>query len=204
MTTEVPLTKRQRQIADFLTSYTEEHRCAPSIREIAEHLGLSSPATVHRHLQHLRDKGVIQHHARRRRGLLLTPRSEGGLIELPLVGVVSGGYPLELFAHSQKFSVAHSLVPDVDHCYLLQAQGDTMHDVLIADGDLLVVHARRWADEGEMVLGILETGEVTIKKFFWEKGQIRLEGATPSTSQIVIDADTLTIHGVVVALVRSL
>lgn len=204
MTTEPPLTPRQRQIVDYLEEYQRTHRHAPSVREIADGLGLSSPATVHAHLKQLRQKGVIETKPRSRRGLrLVKTAAEDGLVELPFVGQVTAGHPLEFFAQPQQLSVARSLAVDPEHAYILQAHGDTMLDVLVADGDLLIVQARGWADEGELLLGVLSSGESVLRRFQWgEDGNVRLEGAMPNSQAYEVDANNLSIHGVVSAVLR--
>ena len=197
-----PLTKRQREILDYLNEFIEQHGYAPSLEEIGRRFGLSSLATVHKHLTNLQDKGFIRRAWNRSRSVELVPTRMGGrALDLPLLGYVAAGAPIEAVVSNETVTVPEDLVGTRD-TYALRVRGNSMIDEQIRDGDLVVVEDRQTAHNGEMVIALLEGAEVTLKKFYRENGHIRLQPANDAVAPIIVRADKVQVQGVVVAVMR--
>ena len=175
-----PLTKRQREILDYLNDFILQHGYAPSLEEIGKRFSLSSLATVHKHLTNLQQKGFIKRAWNRSRSVELLPtRTTARAVELPLLGVVAAGAPIEAIVGNETIEVPESLVGKRD-TYVLRVRGDSMIDEQIRDGDLVIVEDRRTADNGETVVALLSGTEVTLKKLYREHGHVRLQPANPT------------------------
>ena len=199
-----PLTKRQREILDYLNEFIQQHGYAPSLEEVGRRFNLSSLATVHKHLTNLQEKGFIRRAWNRSRSVELLPsRSGGRAIELPLLGYVAAGAPIEAVASSESISVPEGLVTGKRDTYVLRVRGDSMIDEQIRDGDWVVVEDRRSADNGEMVIALIGGQDATLKKFYKENGRVRLQPANPTMQPIVVDPDSVQIQGVVVGVMRK-
>ena len=198
-----PLTKRQREILDFLNEFIENHGYAPSLEEIGRRFGLSSLATVHKHLTNLQDKGVIKRAWNRSRSVELVPTRVGGrAVELPLLGNVAAGTPIEAVVSSETVAVPEDFVGKRD-TYALRVRGDSMIDEQIRNGDLVIIEDRKTADNGEMVIALLQGAEVTLKKFYRDNGRVRLQPANRTLQPLFVDADQVQIQGVVVGVMRK-
>src|SRR5205823_8344610 len=146
----LPLTKRQREILDYLNEFIQQHGYAPSLEEIGRRFGLSSLATVHKHLTNLQEKGFIKRAWNRSRSVeMVATRSGGRALELPLLGYVAAGQPIEAVASNETIAGPEALVGKRD-TYVLRVRGDSMIDEQIRDGDFVVVEDRKTADNGEM------------------------------------------------------
>jgi repressor LexA len=191
-----PLTKRQREILDYLNEFIAQHGYAPSLEEIGERFSLSSLATVHKHLTNLQEKGFIRRSWNRSRSVELLPsRSGGRAIELPMLGYVAAGMPIEAVAGSETLSVPESLINGKRDTYVLRVKGESMIDEQIRDGDWVVVEDRKTALVGGQ--------DATLKKFYRESNRIRLQPANPSMQPIYVDPDNCQIQGVVVGVMRK-
>ena len=199
-----PLTKRQREILDYLNEFIQQHGYAPSLEEIGRRFNLSSLATVHKHLTNLQDKGFIRRAWNRSRSVELLPsRSGGRAVELPLMGYVAAGLPIEAVATQESIAVPESLVGGKRETYVLRVRGDSMIDEQIRDGDWVVVEDRKSAENGEMVIALVGGQDVTLKKFYRENGRIRLQPANQAMQPIYVDPDGIQIQGVVVGVMRK-
>ena len=199
----LPLTKRQREILDYLNEFIQQHGYAPSLEEIGRRFNLSSLATVHKHLTNLQEKGFIRRAWNRSRSVELVPTRVGGrAIELPLLGFVAAGAPIEAVASNQTIAVPESLVGKRDS-YVLCVKGDSMIDEQIRNGDFVVVEDRKSVDNGEMVIALVSGLDVTLKKFYRENGKVRLQPANPAMQPITLDADRVQVQGVVVGVMRK-
>lgn len=197
-----PLTRRQREILDFLAEFIQQHGYAPSLEEIGRRFGLSSLATVHKHLTNLEAKGFIRRAWNRSRSVELVPTRVGRrAVELPLLGTVAAGAPIEAVASSETIAVPEDIVAARD-TYALRVRGNSMIDEQIRDGDIVIVEDRKSADNGEMVIALLDGADVTLKKFYRDDGRIRLQPANPSLRPLVVESDQVQIQGVVVGVVR--
>lgn len=199
----LPLTKRQREILDYLNDFIQQHGYAPSLEEIGRRFGLSSLATVHKHLTNLQDKGFIKRAWNRSRSVeLVATRVAGRAVELPLLGYVAAGVPIEAVAGSETIAVPEDLVGRRD-TYVLRVRGDSMIDEQIRDGDFVIVEDRKTAENGEMVIALLAGSDVTLKKFYRDSGRIRLQPANPAMQPILVDPERVQIQGVVVGVMRK-
>jgi repressor LexA len=199
-----PLTKRQREILDYLHEFIQQHGYAPSLEEIGRRFNLSSLATVHKHLTNLQEKGFIRRAWNRSRSVELLPsRSGGRAVELPLMGYVAAGLPIEAVASQESIAVPESLVGGKRETYVLRVRGDSMIDEQIRDGDWVVVEDRKSAENGEMVIALVGGQDVTLKKFYKENGRIRLQPANQAMQPIFVDPDAVQIQGVVVGVMRK-
>jgi repressor LexA len=197
-----PLTKRQREILDYLNDFIGQHGYAPSLEEIGRRFNLSSLATVHKHLTNLQEKGFIRRAWNRSRSVELIPTRVGQrAVELPLLGYVAAGAPIEAVASTEVIAVPDSLAGKRDS-YVLRVRGNSMIDEQIRDGDYVVVEDRKTADNGEMVIALLGGSDVTLKKFYLENGQIRLQPANPAMQPILVAPDQVQVQGVVVGVMR--
>ncbi len=199
----LPLTKRQREILDYLGEFIQQHGYAPSLEEIGRRFNLSSLATVHKHLTNLQEKGFIRRSWNRSRSVELVPTRGGGrALELPLLGYVAAGAPIEAITSNEAIAVPEDLVGKRD-TYVLKVRGDSMIDEQIRDGDFVIVEDRKTAENGEMVIALLGGTDVTLKKLYRENGRIRLQPANPAMQPLVVPADLLQIQGVVVGVMRK-
>ncbi len=198
----LPLTKRQREILDYLTDFIGQHGYAPSLEEIGRRFNLSSLATVHKHLTNLEEKGCIRRAWNRSRSVELVPtRSAGRTVDLPLLGFVAAGHPIEAVPGNETIAVPEALTGSRDS-YVLRVKGSSMIDEQIRDGDWVIVEDRKSVNDGEMVIALVGGMDVTLKKIYREHGKIRLQPANPTMAPLVVDADSVQVQGVVVGVMR--
>lgn len=200
----MPLTKRQREVLSYLESHIRAHGFAPSMEEIADHFSLQSLSTVHEHLTNLEQKGAIRRNYNESRGIeILPPRGISGATEIPLLGVVAAGMPIEAVLHQESLAVPDTMLPSRGPNYALRVRGDSMIDEHVLDGDYVVVHGRQTADNGEMVIALVNGSEATVKKFYREPGGwVRLQPANPTMAPLRFPEDDILIQGVVVGVIR--
>jgi repressor LexA len=200
----MPLTKRQREILSFLTSYTDENGYAPSFEEIAESFGFTSLATVHEHLSNLERKGYIRRGYNESRSIEILPSdATPRAVELPLLGLVAAGLPIEAATSGETVTVPPELLRKSGNHYVLKVRGSSMIDEQIRDGDYVVVNERQTADNGEMVIALLDKTSATVKRYYREKdGRIRLQPANEAMEPIYTDERNLLVQGVVVGVLR--
>jgi len=198
------MTRRQKEILDFLNRYIETNGYAPTIEETAGHFGLRSLATVHKHLTNLQKKGLVKRDWNRSRALELVPSEvKVRAVELPLLGRVAAGSPIEAITASETIFVPEDMVGRHD-TYVLQVKGDSMIDEQIRDGDYVIVENRRFTRDGEMVIALLEGERVTLKKLYREGGgRIRLQPANARMKPIFVDQDDVRVQGVVIGVLRK-
>jgi repressor LexA len=200
----MPLTKRQKEILDFLRDYLEEHGYAPSYEEIARHFAYGSLATVHEHLENLQRKGYIRKSYNESRSIELVPTgTRTGAVELPLLGVVAAGLPIEAIEDRETIAVPEELLGRGGQNYVLRVKGDSMIDEQIRDGDYVIVNARPTAENGDMVVALVNGDSATVKKFYREPdGRIRLQPANAEMPPLYYDPADVQIQGIVVGLIR--
>lgn len=196
------LTQRQKQILEFIARFIEKRGYGPSLMEIGAEFGLSSPATVHKHLSALEARGRIRRSRGRRRFVELIPaESSGRGVELPLQGIVAAGRPIEAVEAKETLTVPASMVRK-ERTYVLKVAGDSMLEEQIRDGDCIVVEERKEAADGETVVALLEGGEAILGKIYREKGKVRLQPANPAAAPLVLPGRSVRIQGVVTGLLR--
>jgi repressor LexA len=200
----MPLTKRQREILSFLSSYHEANGYAPSFEEIADQFNYNSLATVHEHLSNLERKGYIKRSYNESRAIEILPsEANPRAVELPLLGLVAAGMPIEAMAANETIAVPDDFVRRSGGHYVLRVRGNSMIDEQIRDGDFVVVNERRSVDNGEMVIAMLSGASATVKKFYRERdGRIRLQPANETMDPIYVHENDISIQGVVVGVLR--
>jgi repressor LexA len=200
----MPLTKRQRQILDYLTSYASEHGYAPSFEEIAGQFNYNSLATVHEHLSNLERKGYIKRSYNESRAIEILPSDIfPKAIELPVLGAVAAGVPIEAFETQETIAVPDDFVRRAGNHYVLRVRGNSMIEDHISDGDYVVVHDRPAADNGEMVIAMLDDSGATVKRYYRERdGRVRLQPANAAMAPMYFPEDQVHVRGIVVGVMR--
>jgi repressor LexA len=198
------LTRRQKELCDYLQDYIATRGYAPTLEEIGAHFGLSSLATVHKHLSNLELKGLITRKWNLSRAIEITPpQKTTEAIALPLLGRVAAGAPIEAVEMHDSLAIPVDLVRRPHNAFTLQVKGESMIGEGILDGDYIVVEARPTAEAGETVVALVN-GEATVKKFYRERGgRVRLQPANPQMDPIIAKGKEVEIRGVVVAVMRK-
>ncbi len=197
------LTKRQREVYDVIQSFVEENGYSPSLEEIGAQLGLSSVATVHKHVQHLVEKGFLRKAWNRSRSVepVGASRTEGA-VELPLLGSVAAGQPIEAIEMDEHIHVPAEMLGQRD-CFVLRVRGDSMIEEHIADGDYVVVESRSEARNGETVVALVRGDEATLKKFYRRGAKVVLEPRNQALRPIEVPASDVQVRGVVRGVMRT-
>lgn len=198
------LTKSQKKILDYVTHFIQEKGYSPTFRDIQAHFQLASLGSVYTYVKALKKKGFLLDQRRTPISLNSLERAPESSQEsqLPLIGYLAAGFPIETFPQSQMLPVPSALVPHPEDTYLMRAKGDTLIDEHILDGDLLLIEARSEAREGEMIVGSFEQNRTLIKRFFPEGAYIRLESSDGRHEPIILNPNELLIQGVIIALIR--
>ena len=197
------LTKRQKEFFDYLDGYISEHGYAPTLEEIRGRFKLSSLATVHKHLTNLEQKGAIRRTWNHSRAIeLVSQNQRSGAVNLPLLGRVAAGQPIEALE-----TIDHIAVPEEfirrQNTFVLKVVGSSMVNDGILDGDFIVVEQRPNADNGETVVAVVD-GEATVKRFYRDApGRIRLQPANDAMPPLVVNEARCELRGVVVAVLRK-
>ena len=198
------LTRRQKQIYDFVCEFVERRGYSPSLEEIGRRFGLSSVATVHKHVTHLVSKGLLRRSRNVNRSIEPVPREEaaGGGATLRLLGTVAAGTPIEAIEGDQTLVVPSDLVRPRAETFALRVRGSSMIDEQIRDGDYVIVEKRDRADNGEMVIALIDGERATLKTLYREGSRVRLQPANPAMQPIIANADQVQVQGVVVGVMR--
>lgn len=197
--------QRQRQILEFIKQQIRETGFAPTLREIADEIGVNSLATVHEHLQALEMKKLIKKKSGRSRGIDLPQERSLAIergIEVPILGFIAAGAPIAPFTDpNAKIEIPMSFMSQKKETYVLQVKGKSMIDAHIDDGDFVVIQQGDSAQNGDIVVALLDSGMATLKRFFKEATRIRLEPANSTMSPIF--ATNVRIQGKVVGVIRK-
>ncbi len=198
------LTRRQREILDFIEGFVRFRGYSPSFEEIAENFGYRSLATVHEHLSNLQEKGYIRKNYNESRSIeLVETELKIAAVELPLRGRVAAGYPIEAIQDEECVCVPEDMIAGstAEH-YVLRVRGDSMIDEQIRDGDFVIVQSRDTAHNGEMVIALVDGENATMKKLYREGAHVRLQPANPDLAPMYFEADRVAIQGVVIGVIR--
>lgn len=199
----MPVTPRLRQIYDYLCRYSDKYGYAPTIAEIGKQFNLSSPASVHHILSGLEREGLIRRIPNVSRGIeVVRAEQSEDEFEIPLLGVVAAGQPIEAILSQETLSVPPDMLGS-GRLFALRVRGDSMIGEQIREGDFIVCESRQTATNGQTVVALVDGSDATVKKFYKERDNIRLEPANPKYKPIVVKADRVTIQGVVRGLIRK-
>jgi repressor LexA len=196
------LTRRQREIYDFIRDFVAENGYSPSLEEIGAHFDLSSVATVHKHVQHLVEKRFLRKAWNRSRSIEPVEPPSSGLVSLPLLGTVAAGLPIEAVEVTDTIDVPRALVSKRGDSFVLRVSGDSMIDDQICDGDFVIVESRPEARDGDTVVALLGGSDVTLKRLYRDGPTVRLEPANPALEAIEVPAEDILVRGVVRGLIR--
>jgi repressor LexA len=197
------LTRRQREIYDYVCSFIAEHGYSPSLEEIGARFELASVATVHKHVAQLVAKGWLKKSWNRSRSLEPVGADPAGdALTLPLLGVVAAGTPIEAIEVEERIAVPRELVRRAEQSFVLRVRGDSMIDEQIRDGDFVIVERRSEAREGDTVVAVLRGEEATLKKWQRRGALVRLLPANARMKPIEVPARDVEVRGVVRGLLR--
>lgn len=198
----MPLTKKQKAVMDYIRDHCQTHGYAPTLREIGSHFGLSSVATVHKHVKTLVEKGSLHYEeGRARSATVVTPGAEAQP-EVPLLGLIAAGTPIEALEQPETMAVPKDLLGRGGN-YVLKVKGESMIEDHICDGDFIIVEKRDHAENGEIVVALVGS-EATVKRYYRESGRIRLQPANSSMQPIYADGDAVKVQGVVIGILRKM
>ena len=203
------LTKRQKQVLDFIAGFVEENGYCPSYEEIARGLELASLATVHKHISVLETKGYLKRGFNQSRSLELSPkyvqeqrRVKAALPEIPLLGRIAAGAPVEAVEQREVLNFAD--FAGSGNTFALEVRGNSMIDEHICDGDLILLERIAQAHDGEIVVALVAGSETTLKRFYREPGDmIRLQPANSALKPIVVTARDVQVQGRLLAVLRK-
>jgi len=194
------LTRRQHEIVEFIRDYVAENDYAPTMQEIADHLGVSRP-TVFEHIEALQAKGALHREALKSRAIELAPELAGTPTALPLVGTIAAGSPIEAIESPEVLDLEDLFRGRPGETFALRVRGTSMIDEQIRDGDYVIVEKRSEAKNGETVVAIVDGGDATLKRFYKEKGRIRLQPANPDMKPIYVK--DCQVQGIVIGVLRK-
>jgi repressor LexA len=197
------LTKKQAEIRDFIAEYSEEHGYAPSLTEIKDKFGVSTISTIHEHIANLIDKGIIKKVKGVARSLeLVTLNAKQEFMSVPLVGVIAAGKPIEAIeVPDEAIEIARDKRFQDGDLYALRVRGNSMIGDGIFDGDFAIIKKQSWADNGDTAVAIIDDNEATLKRYYKEKGRIRLQPANPTFEPIF--RKNVEIRGIVIKIIRD-
>lgn len=199
----MPVTARQRQVFEFISRFNETHKQPPTIAEIGKQFKMSSSASVHSILMALEREGLIKRIPNVSRGIeLINQEATAENFEIPLLGTVAAGQPIEAILTHDTVAVPRDMIGQ-GRTFALRVRGDSMIEENIQDGDTIIVSAQRTAQNGQMVVALIDGNYATVKKFYREPDFIRLEPANPQFKPIFIKTpERIEIQGIVRGLIR--
>ncbi|MCI8445668.1 MAG: transcriptional repressor LexA [Bacilli bacterium] len=202
------LTKRQGEILTFIKEYIVKYGYPPTVREIGKALGVSSPATIHAHLNNLENKGFIKKEESKNRAIELLVENEfaktdDDVIEVPLLGKITAGSPIEAIENPDEyFALPSYLVPNNKEVFTLKVSGESMINAGILDGDIVIIAKQNVARNGEIIAAMTEENVVTLKRFYKEQDHIRLQPENDTMDPIILP--NITVLGKAVGLYRQI
>lgn len=202
------LTSRQQEILQYIKKYIVKYGYPPTVREIAKAMGVSSPATIHAHLSNLEEKGMIKKENSKNRAIELLVENEyldknDDIVQVPLLGKITAGSPIEAIENpGEYFALPTNLIPNNKEIFTLYVSGDSMINVGIYDGDIVIVERTNEARNGDIVVAMTDDNEVTLKTFYKEKDRVRLQPENDNMEPIILD--NVSILGRAIGLYRKL
>ena len=197
------LTKRQKEILDFVSTFIDKNGYSPSMEEIAEHFQFASLNAVFKHLSAIEARGYLHRDSNRARSIQLSPQEGAGVQSLPLFGFIAAGGPIEAIANPDTLQIPECFLPGPGKYYVLRVKGDSMIDEHIMDGDYVVIESRETASPGDTIVALIDSENVTLKKYYPEGEKIRLQPANDALSPIILDGKRVRIQGIVVSVMRK-
>ena len=203
------ITKRQRQVYDFIAEFVQRNQFTPSYQEIGDGMGMSSLATVHKHITNLEKKGLLNRDYNRSRSIdLLPPKGRmkqamavnTGMV-LPLMGRIAAGQPIEAIERPETISLADFVRSK--EVFVLEVRGDSMQDEAILSGDYVLVEKTKIAHNGDIVVALVEGSDATLKRFYREGNKIRLQPSNARMKPILVHAADVNIQGRVIGVLRK-
>jgi repressor LexA len=197
------ITRRQKEVLDFLTNFVQQNGYSPSYEEIARGLDLSSLATVHKHITNLQTKGLLQRAHNRSRSIdVLPPRAaKRSADRLPLMGRIAAGQPVEAIESAESISLGDII--GNREVFALEVRGESMRDEHIVSGDYVLVERTKTAREGEIIVALIDGTDATLKRFYREGNMIRLQPSNAEMAPIFAPAASVTIQGKVLGILRK-
>jgi repressor LexA len=203
------ITRKQREVYDYISRFVAEHGYSPSFDEIGKGLGLSSLATVHKHITNLEKKGLLTRDYNRSRSIdLLPPKgrlkqamSVNTAVVLPLVGRIAAGQPIEAIQNSETISLADFVRSK--EVFVLEVRGDSMQDEHILNGDYVLVEKAKTAHNGDIVVALVDSSDATLKRFYREGDNIRLQPSNVNMKPIIVAAAAVEVQGRVIGVLRK-
>jgi repressor LexA len=197
------LTKRQKQILDYLKRYIAKKDYSPSLEEIKKHFRLSSKSTVHQHIKTLEEKGYLKRTASHTKSFDIN-ESEW-MVQVPLLGTIAAGEPIEAIQDKEVIAIPKSKIPSSSEIYALRVTGNSMIDENINSGDIILVKQQETAENGQKVVALIDNHEVTLKKYYQEKGKILLQPANKSMEPLIFrNGQDISIQGIVLDVIRDI
>jgi len=200
----MPITARQRRVLDYIRQYFEAHQEAPTIAEIGKEFGMSSSASVHHVVSTLEREGMIRRIPNVSRGIEIVEQTGGEQChEIPLLGVVAAGAPIEAVLNYETVCIPRDMMRP-GRMFALRVRGDSMIDEQIRSNDLIILQSRQTAENGETVVALIDGSDATLKRFYRNRDQVRLEPANPNYQPIIIrPPQRVQIQGVVIGVIRK-
>ncbi len=204
------ITKRQRQVYDFIHSFVQRNGYSPSFEEIGDGLGLSSLATVHKHVSNLEKKGLLKRDYNRSRSIdvlpmrgLLKRQTEKAAAEgrLPLLGRIAAGQPIEAVEQPETISLGD--ITRSKDVFVLQVKGESMKDEHIVDGDYVLVEKVQNAPDGEIVVALVDGTDATLKRIYRDGAKVRLQPSNAEMAPIIVPAKSVQVQGRVIGVLRK-
>jgi len=195
------LTKRQKQVLDYIKKYISKKDYAPSLEEIKKHFKLASVSTAHHHVQALKGMGYLHKEDNQPRALDVF--SEQKFVQLPILGTIAAGQPIEAIEYKESIAVPQSKVKNGNDYFALRVEGESMKEENIQDGDIVIIKSQPTASNGQKVVALINNSEVTLKKIYKIKNKIHLEPANPKFKPIIVSGNNIKVQGVVVDIIKS-
>lgn len=196
------LTKRQKQILDFITDYQKRKRYAPTLEDICKKFKLASVSTAHFHISKLRDLGYLTKEENKPRSISVSKHEQ--MVKIPLLGTIAAGQPIEAIQNKEMIAVPKSMLPRSSEVYALRVVGNSMIDENINDGDIVLVRQQETAENGQKVVALIDNHEATLKKYYQERGHIRLQPANKNMEPIILrNGRDISIQGIVLDVIRD-
>jgi repressor LexA len=202
------ITRRQRQVYDFISGFVQQNGYSPSFEEIGNGLGLSSLATVHKHVSNLEKKGLLRRDYNRSRSIDVLPvrglfkrQAKTAEIALPLMGRIAAGQPIEAVETPETISLGD--ITRSRDVFVLQVKGESMRDEHIVDGDYVLVEKADNARDGEIVVALVDGSDATLKRLYREGNDIRLQPSNTAMKAIIVPARSVKVQGRVIGVLRK-